>query len=66
MESAIVFVNNQQVSILSTLEDLIKDINHYQAFWLSNTGSYTNNKNTYIKVHGLTNQDRQWLSARMK
>ena len=64
---AITFINRHQVSIVSTKEELLKEINHYQAFWLSSLGDeYSNNKNAVIKVFGLTPEIRTWLSLRMR
>ena len=64
---AITFVNRHQVSIVSSKEELLREINHYQAFWLSSIGNeYSNNKNVIIKVFGLTPEIRLWLSARMR
>ena len=68
MKEAIVWVNNRQVSIVTTREELIKEINHYQAFWLSSIGNEYSSKITKSKiiVNGLTEEDRKWLSARMR
>ena len=64
---AITFVNRHQVSIVSSKEELLREINHYQAFWLSSLGDeYSNNKNAVIKVSGLTPEIRTWLSLRMR
>jgi len=66
METAITFVNNKQVSIVSSLDELLKEINHYKAFWLFNHHFYTNIKNVVIRVENLTDEDRLYLSSRMK
>lgn len=66
--NAITFVKNQQTSIVTTKEDLLKEINHYKTFWISGIGSeYSNQERTVkIKVHGLDNELRQYLANRMK
>lgn len=68
MKDAIVFVKNCQTSIITTKEELIKEINHFQCWWLSSVGyEYSNDtKNVKIKVNGLTKEDRYWLAARMR
>ena len=64
---AITFLNNQQTSIVSSVEELIKEINHFQAFYPSiKDGYYTNHKDVCIKVYGLTDSDKKLLSDRMK
>ena len=64
---AITFVNRHQVSIVTSKEELLREINHYQAFWLSSIGNeYSNDKDVIIKVNGLTPAIRRWLSVRMK
>ena len=66
---AITFQKGTQASIVSTKEDLIKEINYYKCFWLSSTGTeYTNHPEhtVKIKVTGLTPDLRQWLSSRMR
>lgn len=68
MKQAITFVNNRQTSIVTSLEELIKEINHYQCFWLDSLGKwYSNtNKTVSIMVKDLTYDDRKWLSMRMR
>lgn len=67
MKTAITFVKNRQVSIVSSKEELLKEINHYKAFWLTNVGTYTNKENTtVIKLFGFDYSDIKWLSNRMK
>lgn len=66
--NAITFVKNQQTSIVTTKEELIKEINHYKAFWLSSIGpEYTNQEKTVkIVVSGMDQELRKWLSNRMR
>jgi hypothetical protein len=68
MKTAITFVRNIQTSIVTTKEELIKELNHYQAWWLSSVGStYTNDtKGVKIVVAGMTEDDRNWLASRMR
>lgn len=68
MKEAIVFQNGTLTSIITTKEELIKEINHYQCWWLSNVGfEYSNKANSVkIKVKNLTDDDRHWLSVRMR
>jgi len=63
---AITFQKGIQTSIVTSKEELIREINHYQAFWLTSVGSYVNEFGTEIKVRGLTHEIRKWLSMRMK
>ena len=63
---AITWQNGLMTSIVKSKEELLGEINHYQAFWLTNRGEYTNNKVVKIVVNGLTEEDRKWLSGRMR
>ncbi len=71
---SITFVNDRSVSFTSNLGELLDEINHYQAFYLSNIGSYTTstisastkNKLVDIRPKNLTYEMRCWLSNRMK
>ena len=68
------FVNYRSVSYTTNVGELLNEINHYQAFWLSSVGGeYTNsvptsvrNPKVVIKTKGLTPEIRIWLSSRMK
>jgi hypothetical protein len=62
------FVRRNQVAITNTKEELIKEINHYQAYWLSGVGAeYSNTgKTVRIVVSGLDNDLRSWLASRMR
>lgn len=68
MIRAITYVKGTSVSIITTIDDLLKELNHYRAFWLSSVGSVYSSKVTpvEVKVEGLTEEDRRWLSARMR
>ena len=70
---SVTFVNGHSVSFTSTLGELLDEINHYQAFYLSNIGSYTTstisvstNNRVNINPRNLTYEMRCWLSNRMK
>ena len=67
------FVNRNSVSHTTTVGELLNEINHYQAFWLSSVGGeYTSvptsvrNPTVVIKTKGLTPEIRIWLSSRME
>ena len=71
---ATTFQNGYSCSFTTTAGELLDEINHYQAFWLSSVGGeYTNsvptsvkNPKAVIKTKGLTPEIRIWLSSRMK
>ena len=71
---SITFVNGHFCSFTTTAGELLKEINHYQAFWLSSVGGeYTNsvptsvkNPKVVIKTKGLTQEIRKWISSRMR
>ena len=71
---AITFQNGHSCSFTTTAGELLKEINHYKAFWLSSVGGeYTNsiptsvkNPKVVIKTKGLTDEIRKWLSVRMR
>ena len=71
---SITFVDGHSCSFTTTAGELLKEINHYQAFWLSSVGGeYTNNVPTsvknpkvVIKTKGLTQEIRKWISSRMR
>jgi len=67
MLTAVTFQGSLQASIVNTKEELIKEINHYKAFWLTAIGNtYTNNKGVNIVITGLNEDTRKWLSNRMR
>jgi len=68
MKRAITFIKNQQTSIVTTREDLLKEINHFSAFWLSSVGATYSSAsgNVRIVVEEFTKEDRLFLSARMR
>ena len=56
-------------SITSTLGELIDEINHYQAFRLTNTGEYTNEKGTVLikpNKSQITEEMRYQISLKMR
>lgn len=56
-------------SITSTLGELIDEINHYQAFRLTNTGEYTNEKGTVLikpNKSQMTEEMRYQISLKMR
>ena len=72
---SITFVDNESCSYTTTtVSELIKEINHYQAFWLSSVGhEYTNSvpsskksPKVVIKVKNLTPEIRSYISNRMR
>ena len=71
---SIVFVNGESCSYTTTVNELIKEINHYQAFWLSSVGhEYINSvpsskksPKVIIKVKNLTPEIRSYISNRMR
>lgn len=71
---SITFVDGHSVSFTSTAGELLNEINHFKAFWLSGVGGeYTNsvptsvkNPKVVIKTKGLTDEIRHWLSLRMR
>ena len=67
MKHAITFVNNRQTSIVTSLEELIKEINHYQCFWLDSASSKYSSIGGVVRVvvEGLSNEDRKWLAERV-
>jgi hypothetical protein len=75
--SATIFVNGRGTSIVTTKEEIIKEINHFRLFWMAGimeknhdgtyTAHYSNEEKTArIAIHGFTYELRKWLSMRMK
>ena len=72
--NAVVFQRGTSCSYITTVGELIDEINHYQAFWLSSVGhEYTNkppssnlNPHVVIKVCGLTREIRNFISNRLR
>lgn len=76
--SATIFVNGRGTSIVTTKEEIIKEINHFRLFWMANimekshdgtyTAHYSNEekRTALIAIHGFTYELRKWLSMRMK
>lgn len=75
--SATIFINGRGASIVTTKEEIIKEINHFRMFWMANvieknhdgtyTAHYSNEEKTArIAIHGFTYELRKWLSMRMK
>ena len=71
---SVTFVNGESCSYTTTVSELIEEINHYQAFWLSSVGhEYTNSvpsskksPKVIIKVKNLTPEIRSYISNRMR
>ena len=71
---AITFQDGHSCSFTTTAGELLDEINHYKAFWLSSVGGeYTNSvpsslkkPRIVIKTKGLTDEIRKWLSVRMR
>ena len=71
---AITFQDGHSCSFTTTVGELLDEINHYKAFWLSSVGGeYTNSVHgslkkprIVIKTKGLTDEIRKWLSVRMR
>ena len=71
---SVTFVNGESCSYTTTVSELIEEINHYQAFWLSSVGhEYTNSvpsskksPKVIIKVKNLTPEIRAYISNRMR
>ena len=71
---AITFQDGHSCSFTTTVGELLDEINHYKAFWLSSVGGeYTNsvptsvkNPKVVIKTKGLTQEIRKWISSRMR
>ena len=67
---AITFVNGEQVSIVNSLPDLLKEINNYKTFWLANVMKpvyyYNQRKNVKIIVHNISAEEMLWLSGGMR
>ena len=72
--SAITYQNGVSCSYVTTVGELIEEINHYKAFWLSSVGhEYTNKPpssnlkpHVVIKVCGLTREIRNFISNRLR
>ena len=67
------FVNGCSVSFTTTVGELLNEINHYQAFWLSSVGGVystsqleTKRPRAAIHTKGLTPEIKEWLSKRMR
>ena len=71
---SVTFVNGESCSYTTNVSELIEEINHYQAFWLSSVGhEYTNSvpsskkdPKVIIKVKNLTPEIRSYISNRMR
>ena len=70
---ATTFQNGYSCSFTTTAGELIDEINHYQAFFLSSVGgvystSQLDTKRPRAAIHtkGLTPEIRDWLSKRMR
>ena len=66
---SIVFLSNKHVSTVSTLGELLDEINNYKAFYLTNVGTYVSlekGASVEIKPKSITYEMRKWLSNRMK
>lgn len=71
--NAIVFQGGTSCSYITTVGELIDEINHYQAFWLSSIGHEYTNRPTFnkpqritIKVNGLTQEIRKFIANRFR
>ena len=71
---AITFQDGHSCSFTTTAGELLGEINHYQAFWLSSVGGEYSNRapesilkpRVVIRTKGLTPEIRDWLSKRMR
>ena len=70
---AITFQDGHSCSFTTTAGELLGEINHYQAFWLSSVGGVystsqleTKRPRAAIHTKGLTPEIRDWLSKRMR
>lgn len=68
MKTGITFENNRQVSIVSSVKEIIGEINHFQAYWLSaDKKKYTNAKGSVIIcTEGLSNYDQRIIAEKMR
>ena len=70
---AITFQNGHSCSFTTTVGELLDEINHYKAFWLSSVGGVystsqleTKRPRASIQTKGLTPEIKEWLSKRMR
>lgn len=71
---ATVFQYGHSCSHVTTVGEVLKEINHYQAFWLSSVGAQYSTSQLDVKrpravikiTKGFSPEIREWLSKRMR